>query len=94
MCEISVWRQWSRSSAICRVVVPAAEAAAFGAALHAFWALEHAGGKDTCISGIVADHVVLDQKASCVPIPANVTRYAKAYENYMLYVSAVEPIFG
>ncbi len=91
----SVWRQMVADICNLPVVVPAVpEAAAFGAALQAFWALEHAGGKDTGISGIVADHVVLEQEASCVPIPANVTRYAKAYENYMLYVSAVKPIFG
>jgi xylulokinase len=87
-----VWRQMVADVCNLPVVVPKiGEAAAFGGALQAYWCLL---GETASIADIVAEHVELERESACLPIEENVKEYAKAYQNYLTYVSAVEEIFS
>ncbi len=91
----SVWRQMVADICDLPVVVPRiTEAAAFGAALQAYWCLTHTQGSPQDIAEIVDRHVLLERASACMPNAANVKEYEKAYQNYRMYVSAVKPLFS
>ena len=89
-----VWRQMVADVCNLPVVIPAiSEAAAFGAAIQAYWGLTHTTGKAEDLGELVAAHVKLETEAACNPIPDHVKAYEKAYETYRTYVATVGPIY-
>ena len=89
-----VWRQMVADICNLPVVIPAiSEAAAFGAALQAYWCLTHTTGNPTDMGDLVAEHVKLETEAACNPIPDHVKAYEKAYKTYRTYVSTVGPLY-
>lgn len=71
-----------------------AEAAAFGAAIQAYWAYLHNQGKDQSIEQIAKDHVQINSNSSHHPIPENVKQYEVAYKEYLKYVENFKPLFS
>ena len=70
------------------------EAAAFGAALQAYWALLKSEGNSKPIEEITREHVKVNPNATNHPIPENVIQYEKAYQVYLKYVENFKPIFS
>lgn len=70
------------------------EAAAFGAALQAYWALLKSQGKSTSIEEITHEHVKTNSNAVYNPISENVVDYDLAYQKYLSYVENFKPIFS
>ena len=90
----NLWRQIVADVCKLPVVIPkVGEAAAFGAALQAFWALQKKDGVECTIEDITREHVELDSKLRCVPNEANTAKYVEAYERYLKYVHNFGPIF-
>lgn len=91
----SVWRQMVADICAVPVTVPhVAEAAAFGAALQAYWAWSRSKGASLGLEDIVSRHVVLDTAKSCTPQKDHVEQYQEAYGRYLSYVENVEPLFS
>ena len=89
-----LWRQIVADVCNLPVVVPkVGEAAAFGAALQAFWALERKNGGNVSIEDITKEHVELDTGLRCVPNEENGKKYSEAYERYLKYVHNFAPMF-
>lgn len=88
-----VWQQLAADIFGCNVVVPdVAETAAFGGALQALWAKEHASGRSTTMSEIVETHVP-NSGAETLPESTGRARCADAYKNYREYVELLKPKF-
>jgi xylulokinase len=89
-----LWRQMTADTCDVPVQVPAvAEAAAFGAALQAWWAYRHSCGEQVALEEIVDSHVVMEGK-KYLPDAESVRQYGVAYGRYMDYVKAMEPLFS
>jgi xylulokinase len=90
----AVWRQIAADILNLPVVVPEQEeAAALGSAIQALWALDHSEGKVSDINYLIAQHVSLNQKKGCNPIPKNVSVYNEIYKTYNKYVESLTKIF-
>jgi xylulokinase len=71
------------------VDVPAqAEGAAFGAALQALWALDHAGGGQAGIAALAAEHVRLAPELSALPDANAAAVYRSHYDRFRQYLEA------
>lgn len=86
------WRQMIADLFELPVDVPAeAEGAAFGAALQALWALDHAHGGQTDIAAIANEHVRLAPELSARPAADAVDAYRNHYEHFSRHLeSAVD----
>lgn len=90
----AIWRQISSDILNLPVVVPEQEeAAALGSAIQALWALDHAEGKVSDINYLIKEHVGLNSKKGCMPIPENVAVYDEVYKTYNKYVDSLTGIF-
>ncbi|MFW5711184.1 MAG: xylulokinase [Spirochaetota bacterium] len=86
-----VWRQIIADVLDTPVQCPLTEeAAAFGAALQALWAL---GGGESSLEEIVKEHVKFDSAKYTQPLESNVRRYQQAYTQYTRYIEALSPLF-
>ncbi len=91
----SLWRQMVSDVTGLPVVCPAnPEAAAFGAALQALFALQKASGEVKSIDQITRTHVKLQRGKSAEPNLAAHERYLTAYETWLKYVNCVAPLFA
>jgi len=85
----AAWRQMVADVFDLPVDVPEqAEGAAFGAALQALWALDHAQGGKADIAAIAAEHVRFDATRAARPNPANVALYRSHYDRFRHYLEA------
>jgi hypothetical protein len=57
------------------------------------WALDHAEGKVSDINYLIKEHVGLNSKKGCMPIPENVAVYDEVYKTYNKYVDSLTGIF-
>jgi xylulokinase len=90
----SLWRSLVANICNLPVVIPqVTEAAAFGAALQAYWCLSHNQGSNITIKEITDEHVTVDTASTCLPVESDVVSYRSVYENYRRYAKAVEPLF-
>lgn len=90
----SLWRQITADVLDAKVVTPAnEEAAAFGAALQALWALETLEGGQSDIAEIADTHIRLNDDETVTPNPDAVGIYKKAYEEYKQYLDLLKPKF-
>lgn len=90
----ALWRQMTADVCCTPVTVPTiSEAAAFGGALQAYWALCRSKGESILLETIVDEHVVLEEK-QYTPNKEDVASYDAAYNRYLAYVRAVAPLFS
>jgi xylulokinase len=90
----SLWR--SLVANICNITVvrpQVTEAAAFGAALQAYWCLCHHHREHLTIKEITDEHVAIDPQGISIPVASDVESYRSVYENYRKYANTVEPLF-
>ena len=87
------WRQIAADILELPVVVPKLqEAAAFGAALQAYWALSSANGQKLSPASIAEEHVEL--KEGCAAVPGkNSAKYKPVYAAYQSYLKALSGLF-
>jgi len=86
-----VWRQIIADVLETPVKCPLTEeAAAFGAALQALWALD---SQNSFLEAIVMDHVKFDKNKYAQPVASNVSAYKSAYAQYIRYIEALTPLF-
>ncbi len=89
------WRQMAADVCGLPVAVPKiGEAAAFGAALQAWWTVSLSQGSARSIEDIVQEHVGMDGACSCEPDRRATGLYEKAYLRWKNYVDAMAPLFG
>jgi xylulokinase len=85
----AAWRQMVADVFELPVDVPAqAEGAAFGAALQALWALDHAGGGQAGIADLTAGHVRLAPELSARPDAAAAAVYRSHYGRFRQHLEA------
>lgn len=89
----AAWRQMVADVFELPVDVPSqVEGAAFGAALQALWALDHAGGGHADMADLVRDHVHLEPTSSARPDAAAAAAYHLPYERFSQQLEAVAAI--
>ena len=69
------------------------EAAAFGAALQALWALKTSEEGPTDLAAITDEHIQLNKNETVEPDPETVKVYEKAYDEYKQYLKLLKPKF-
>lgn len=85
----AAWRQMVADVFELPVDVPTqAEGAAFGAALQALWALDHAAGGQSDIAALATEHVHLDPALSTRPDPAAAAAYRSHYGHFSRHLEA------
>jgi xylulokinase len=85
----AAWRQMVADVFELPVDVPTqAEGAAFGAALQALWALDHAAGGQSDIATLATEHVHLDPALSTHPDPAAAAAYRSHYGHFSRHLEA------
>jgi len=90
----ALWRQMAADVFDLPVVCPVEEeAAAFGAALQAYWTLRNQEGKRVELSAILDEHVALDPLKQHVPDRKAASQYREVYRQYRKYVEAMSPLF-
>ncbi len=91
----ATWRQMVADVFDLPVQVPEqAEGAAFGAALQALWAHDHANGRDTSIADIARDHVRVDAATATRPNPQAVAAYATHYRQFLRYLETAQALYA
>ena len=91
----ALWRQMASDVFNLPVSIPEnSEAAAFGAALQALFALLKDNGEETTIEAITLEHVKMDEEKGCTPNPANHEAYDAVYASWLEKVKAVGPLFS
>jgi len=89
------WRQIVADVFDLPVEVPEqTEGAAFGAALHALWALGHANGAATEIASITREHVRVQSALSAQPDADNVAAYRGHYRQFLRHLGAARLLYG
>jgi xylulokinase len=89
------WRQMVADVFDLPVQVPEqAEGAAFGAALQALWAHDHANGRDTAIADIAREHVRVDAETAARPNPDAVAAYATHYRQFLRHLDAAQALYA
>ena len=89
-----LWRQIASDILELPVVVPEQEeAAAFGAALQALWALKRNENENISIEDIVTNHVTFDKSKILYPVKKNSTVYKGIFSEYMKYIESLSDIF-
>jgi xylulokinase len=71
-----------------------AEGAAFGAALQALWAHDHANGRDTAIADIACEHVRVDADTATRPNAGDVAAYAAHYRQFLQHLDAAQTLYA
>lgn len=90
----ALWRQMASDVFDLPVVCPVEEeAAAFGAALQAYWALRNHDGKKAEISEVLDEHVKFSPDRRHVPDRKAASIYREVYRAYKSYVQTVTPLF-
>ncbi|MBI9105302.1 MAG: xylulokinase [Spirochaetales bacterium] len=90
----ALWRQITADVLDAKVVTLVnEEAAAFGAALQALWALETSEGGQRDIVEITDQHIKLNDVETVLPDQCAVEIYASAYEEYKQYLQLLKPKF-
>lgn len=91
----STWRQMVADIFELPVAVPEqSEGAAFGAALQALWAHDHASGGARDIGAIAREHVRVDSRLSATPDPQTSAAYRAAYREFLRYLDAAKQLYG
>jgi len=89
------WRQMVADIFELPVAVPEqSEGAAFGAALQALWAHDHANGGAQDIAAIAREHVRVDDMLSATPDPQTSAAYRGAYREFLRYLDAAKQLYG
>ena len=90
----ALWRQISADVLDAKVVtLQNEEAAAFGAALQALWALKSAEDGEADISAIADEHIKLNDSETVMPDPSSVAVYDEVYSEYKQYLELLKPKF-
>jgi len=90
----SLWRQITADVLDAKVVtLVEEEAAAFGAALQALWAVEVSENGQADIAEITDRHIKLNEDQSVTPDPDAVSVYKAVYEEYKQYLELLKPKF-
>ncbi len=85
-----VWRQIVADLFALPVSVPTeSEAAAFGAALQAVWALDHAHGGQLQLADLAREHVRMDAQLATFPHATEVARYREHYARFFHQLDAL-----
>jgi xylulokinase len=89
-----LWRQITADVLDAKVVtLQNEEAAAFGAALQALWALETSEGGQSDIVEITDEHIRLNNDETVTPDLDAVSVYKAVYEDYKQYLELLKPKF-
>ena len=89
------WRQMVADIFELPVAVPEqSEGAAFGAALQALWAHDHASGGAQDIGAIAREHVRVDAMLSATPDPQTSAAYRGAYREFLRYLDSAKQLYG
>ena len=89
------WRQMvSDVTGLCVSLPENPEAAAFGAALQALFACEHAQNPSVTISNVTDIHVKMQDAKACTPDENANREYNEVYAKWLKYVKTVEPVFS
>jgi xylulokinase len=89
------WRQMVADIFELPVAVPEqSEGAAFGAALQALWAHDHAIGGTQDIATIAREHVRVDAALSATPDSEAAAAYRVAYREFLRYLDAAKQLYG
>lgn len=84
------WRQIVADLFDLPVSVPAEpEGAAFGAALQAWWALDHAAGGRLRLAELACEHVRMDARLAASPRQSDAARYRHCYARFLHHLDAV-----
>jgi xylulokinase len=89
------WRQMVADIFGLPVAVPEqTEGAAFGAALQAFWAHDHANGGTQDIAAIARGHVSMEAALSAHPDSSATMAYQEAYGQFLRHLEAAKQLYG
>lgn len=89
-----LWRQMTADIFNLRVVSPVqTEAAAFGAALQAAWAVDRASGKTADLNALLESHVAFDKSKEARPNAKNVRTYSEVFVQYKKVLENLKPLF-
>ena len=91
----AAWRQMVADIFGLPVEVPLqAEGAAFGAALQALWALDHAMGGNADLAAIARDHVLIAPGLSTRPDAKNVAVYQGHYRQFLRHLEVARSFYA
>lgn len=89
------WRQMVADIFELPVAVPEqSEGAAFGAALQALWAHDHANGGTQDIATIAREHVRVDPALAATPDSGTAAAYRDAYREFLRHLDAAKQLYG
>jgi xylulokinase len=92
--QSAAWRQMVADLFDLPVEVPEqSEGAAFGAALQALWANDHALGTNSDIAAIAREHVRVDPALSAQPDPNAVAAYRSPYQLFLRHLEATKEFY-
>ena len=93
--QSAAWRQMIADVFELPVEVPEqSEGAAFGAALQAVWADDHAHGGNSDIVCVARDHVAVTAALSTRPDPAAVAAYSDHYGVFLQHLEATQQFYA
>lgn len=91
----AAWRQMVADVFALPVEVPLqAEGAAFGAALQALWALDHANGGNADLAAIAREHVLIAPGLSTRPDAKNVAAYQGHYHQFLRHLEVARSFYA
>ncbi|RDI98917.1 xylulokinase [Dyella solisilvae] len=91
----AAWRQMIADVFNLPVEVPLqAEGAAFGAALQALWAFDHAQGGDADLAAMAREHVLIAPGLSARPDPKNVSAYEGHYAQFLSHLDVAKSYYA
>lgn len=91
----AAWRQMVADIFALPVEVPLqAEGAAFGAALQALWALDHAKGGHADLAALAREHVLIAPGLSTRPDPKNVAAYQGHYRQFLRHLDVARSFYA
>lgn len=90
-----LWRQIAADILDLPIKLPVSEeAAALGAAIQALWVLQQKkDGKNNGIAQLCSEHVLIDSEHIVNPNKDSVSKYNKAYDEYLKNLKAVVPLY-
>ena len=91
----AAWRQMVADVFEAQVEVPRqTEGAAFGAALAALWALEHAQRPQIMLAEVVGAHLEFDDALTAVPAPESVEMYRAPYARFLRLLDTYRALYA
>ncbi|MFC4525903.1 xylulokinase [Dyella halodurans] len=91
----AAWRQMVADVFELPVDVPTqAEGAAFGAALQALWAHDHANGGSTALADLAREHVLIEPALSTRPDAKAATAYRNSYRQFLRHLDAAVSFYA